>query len=76
MKVKTSVSLSEDIVQAIDHETGVHRKKSEFIERALRDYLGRLARLRQNATDLEIINQAADRLNDEAVDVLTYQVIP
>lgn len=34
----------------------------------------KLARRERNAKDLAIINQHADRLNEEAMDVLEYQI--
>lgn len=76
MKVKTSVILSDDLLKAIDECSGPHMNRSEFIEKALRNYISQETRDRQNAKDLEIINRKADRLNDEAADVLTYQVLP
>ncbi len=74
MKVKTSITLSEDLVEAIDKQTGNYKNRSDFIEAALRAYLRQLAREAQNARDLEIINRHAERLNREALDVLAYQV--
>jgi metal-responsive CopG/Arc/MetJ family transcriptional regulator len=76
MKVKTSVTLSEDLLKDIDEQSGPQKNRSEFIENALRNYIGKVIRDRQNAEDLEIINRQADRLNDEAADVLSYQVLP
>ncbi|MDQ7827190.1 MAG: ribbon-helix-helix domain-containing protein [Candidatus Eremiobacteraeota bacterium] len=76
MKVKTSITLSEDLLKAVDEQSGAHGSRSEFIENALRSYLGQMLRLRQNARDMDIINRKADRLNDEAEDVLSYQLIP
>lgn len=76
MKVKTSVTLSEDLLKAIDEQSGPQKNRSEFIENALRNYIGKVIRDRRNAEDLEIINRHADRLNDEAADVLSYQVLP
>ena len=76
MKVKTSITLAEDLLKAIDEQSGTHQSRSDFIEQAVRSYISRVARDRQNAHDLEIINRQADRLNEEAKDVLTYQVIP
>ena len=76
MKVKTSVTLSEDILKAIDEQSGSQKNRSEFIENAVRSYISQVIRQRQNAKDLDIINRQADRLNDEAADVLSYQVIP
>ena len=76
MKVKTSVTLSEDLLKAIDEQSGPHKSRSEFIEKAVRTYISQAIRDRKNARDLDIINRRADRLNREANDVLTYQVIP
>jgi len=74
MKVKTSITLSEDLLKAIDEYTGEYKNRSEFIEGAVRAFIIQLIRRQQDARDLEIINQRADYLNQEAGDVLTYQV--
>ena len=74
MKVKTSITLSEDLLKAIDKYTGEYKNRSEFIEEAVRTFIIQLIRRQQDARDLEIINQHADYLNREAADVLTYQV--
>ncbi|MEW6667441.1 MAG: ribbon-helix-helix domain-containing protein [Thermodesulfobacteriota bacterium] len=76
MKVKTSITLSEDILESIDKWSGRHKNCSDFIEAAVRAYIARIIREEANARDLAIFNKEADRLNEEAVDVLTYQVIP
>jgi len=76
MKVKTSVTLSEDIIKVIDKRLSAHKNRSDFIECALRAYIDKLIKDEQNARDLDIINKQADRLNKEAIDVLSYQVIP
>jgi metal-responsive CopG/Arc/MetJ family transcriptional regulator len=49
------------------------QNRSEFIETAVRAYIAQLTRDELNARDLQIINQEADRLNEEAADVLAYQ---
>lgn len=74
MKVKTSITLSEDILQTVDELSGSYKNRSEFIETAVRAFIDRLIREQQNARDLEILNRNADRLNQEAADVLAYQV--
>jgi len=76
MKIKTSVTLAEDLLKAIDEQSGPHKSRSDFIEKAVRAYISQAIRDRKNARDLEIINRQADRLNREANDVLSYQVIP
>ena len=73
MKVKTSVTLSEDIVEAIDELAGESRNRSEFIETALRSYIARHKRDEQNRRDVAIINRRHARLNREAEDVLAFQ---
>ena len=76
MKLKTSITISEDILAAIDKRSGPFKNRSGFIEAAIRAYIERLLRAEQDARDLAIINRQADRLNQEAVDVLAYQIIP
>ena len=76
MKLKTSITLSEDILAAIDKRAGQFKNRSDFIEAAIRAYIERLLRAEQDARDLAILNRRADRLNQEAVDVLAYQIIP
>jgi metal-responsive CopG/Arc/MetJ family transcriptional regulator len=74
MKVKTSVTLSEDLLEAIDKRSGQFKNRSDLIEAAVRAYIAQMVRDEQNARDLAIINRDADRLNEEAADVLAYQV--
>ena len=74
MKVKTSITLSEDLLRAIDEYAGEYKNRSDFIENAIRAFIVHLIRRQQDARDLEIINQRADHLNRKAADVLTYQV--
>ncbi len=76
MKVKTSITLSEDLLEAIDKRSGPFKNRSDFIEAAIRAYIAQMAREERNAKDLAILNRQADRLNQEAADVLAYQVIP
>ena len=74
MKIKTSITLSNEIIEAIDLHIGEYRSRSEFLETAARDFLAQLARKEAEQRDLDIINRHADSLNAEAEDVLTYQV--
>ena len=74
MKVKTSITLSGEVLGLIDQHHAEFRSRSAFLERAARAYLAELARTETERRDLEIINQHADELNAEAGDVLAYQV--
>lgn len=73
MKEKTSIALSRELLAGIDQLAGPRGSRSAFIERVLRRYLRERARAQAHARDLERINQATDRLNSEASDVLDYQ---
>ena len=73
MKLKISVSISEDLLEAVDARIGPDASRSEFIERAVRGYIASLVRREQDARDLEIMNRYADEMNAEASDLLDYQ---
>jgi Arc/MetJ-type ribon-helix-helix transcriptional regulator len=74
IKIKTSVTLSNEVLKAIDLYIGEYRSRSEFIETAARKFIAQLARKEAERRDLELINRHSDSLNAEAEDVLTYQV--
>ena len=69
VKVKISITLPEDLLQAID-QTDPNRSSS--IEKAARQYLAALAKSGREARDAEILNARAESLNQEAQDVLEY----
>lgn len=74
MKVKTSITLSAELIQSIDELFGGQKNRSEFIEKAVRDYVERQTQIKRDLRDLDILNKNADKLNREAEDVLHYQV--
>ncbi len=74
MRVKTSITLSENLFNAVDKISETYKSRSEFIEMALWAFIKQMNRNRQNLKDLEILNRRADYLNQEADDVLSYQV--
>jgi metal-responsive CopG/Arc/MetJ family transcriptional regulator len=74
MKIKTSITLSNEVLKAIDLYIGEYRSRSEFIETAARKFIAQLARKEAERKDLELINRHLNSLNAEAEDVLTYQV--
>lgn len=74
MKIKTSVTLSDELVKAIDQYSQNYKNRSDFVEAAIWAFIKQMIRNEQNARDIEIINRNADRLNAEALDVLAYQV--
>ncbi len=74
MKVKTSITLSEDLIKEIDTLLGQSGNWSAFVEQVLRDFLAAKARRFDTTKELEILNRFADELNEEAADTLPYQV--
>ena len=75
MKVKTSVSLSEEVVALLRQCTS-EGTRSEFIENAILKYLEWARRDARDERDRQIIDMELSRLNHEALDALSYQVLP
>jgi len=73
MRVKTSVTIDEKVLKAIDRSTTRGRSRSRILEDAAREYLSRQAREAREARDREILDRVAGRLNREMEDVLSYQ---
>ncbi len=73
MKVRTSITVDKHLLETVDRLSGKD-DRSRLIEAALRAYIAQAVRHEQNAEDLKIINSLADELNQEALDVLDYQV--
>jgi metal-responsive CopG/Arc/MetJ family transcriptional regulator len=74
MKVKTSVTLSEDIARQIERVTRKGESRSQTIERLVREGLAKRRRRELEQRDLAIIDAHIDELTAEAEDVLEYQV--
>ncbi|MEZ4637358.1 MAG: hypothetical protein R2873_07915 [Caldilineaceae bacterium] len=74
MKVKTSITLSQELLETIDHLPDHYGNRSLFLETAAWAYIRQLQRAEQAARDLEILNRRADYLNEEVNDALGYQV--
>jgi len=71
-KVKTSVSLSEGLVHAIDVLAGKSRR-SAWIERSVRASVQRALRRQRDENEVRLLNEHADSLNRESADALAYQ---
>ncbi len=72
MRVKTSITLPEELLTRLDR---VDKNRSALLERAALAYLDKLSRQERDRRDLELINRNADRLNREVEDTLEYQQI-
>jgi metal-responsive CopG/Arc/MetJ family transcriptional regulator len=77
MKVKTSITLSEDLLREIDARVEVRgRSRSEFIEEAVRAFLAHADRLTLQAREAALLREHAAALNAEMADILEYQALP
>mgnify|MGYP001589076956 CR=1 FL=1 len=74
MKTKTSVTIEGVLLQGIDRYSEEFKSRSEFIETAVEHFIRHLERQETEKRDLDILNRRADVLNQEADDVLAYQV--
>ncbi len=74
MKVKTSLTLSEDLLASIDKLAGRKVSRSALIEQILREALARRAQARRDAREVAAINRHAAQLNVEMSEALSFQV--
>jgi metal-responsive CopG/Arc/MetJ family transcriptional regulator len=74
MKVKTSVTISQELLHVMDEFLDADKNRSLFLEKAAWAYIAKLRRAQRDAQDIEIINQRAEYLNAEVLDSLAYQV--
>jgi metal-responsive CopG/Arc/MetJ family transcriptional regulator len=76
MKVKTSVTLSADLLAAIDRRAGSAGKRSAFVEQAVRARLHQLEREERDRREVDLLNKIADGEISEAPDAWEYQQLP
>lgn len=76
MKVKTSVSLSEELLTAIAETLGEGGNRSDFIEKAVRRRIREIRRAERNARDREIYERLADdpEYQREGAEIQEYAV--
>lgn len=74
--MKTSITLSEDLIRRVARAARKGESRSETLERLVREGLAARARQAVDARDLALINAHAEQLNAEAEDVLEYQGEP
>jgi metal-responsive CopG/Arc/MetJ family transcriptional regulator len=73
MKVKTSLTLSDNLLHSVDRLIGKGVSRSSFIEDILWAFVNRKKIDEREAREIAIINRNADRLNEEMSDVLSFQ---
>lgn len=73
MKVKTSITLSKGLWQDLGPLAKAYGNRSVVIEEALKFFIKEMKKRQCEKGDLKILNRKAQRLNQEAAEVLTYQ---
>lgn len=74
MKIRTSVSLSDDLlVMADEYGRVAGLSRSELVERALRDYLTRAREAGPDRQDVELLDAHTEHFRRVMKDVLDYQ---
>jgi|GraSoiStandDraft_4_1057263.scaffolds.fasta_scaffold2544523_1 metal-responsive CopG/Arc/MetJ family transcriptional regulator len=76
MKLKTSVTLSREVLAAVDRLAGRNGNRSAVIERAVVEYVARRAMAARDKRDRDLLDRHAEALNRETADILEYQVEP
>ncbi len=76
MKIETTISLEPELLQSLKRILGAngYSSLSELVEEVLRRFLASERQKSYDRHELELINRNADRLNQEAEDVLSYQM--
>jgi metal-responsive CopG/Arc/MetJ family transcriptional regulator len=77
-KVKTSVTISKDLLKEVDIFAKHYRSRSEFVETALRDLIERKRRQQKpkltEEEEVELMNRYADKHREELLETLSYQI--
>jgi predicted transcriptional regulator len=73
MRVKTSITLSEETLKVVDRLAGKTSNRSRIIEQAVEAYAAARLRRARDERDLEVINRRADELNREVNEALAFQ---
>lgn len=69
-KVKTSVSLSAEVVEALDRVANDRGERSALIERAVVEFLERRQRHERDERDRRLLDEHAEALNAEQAEFL------
>ena len=72
MKIKTSITLEDELLNRIDGVLRERESRSAFLEDAARLLAEKRERARRDARDKEILNTRAAALNEEALGNLSF----
>jgi hypothetical protein len=72
MRVKTSITLSEQTLRLVDRLAGKTSNRSRVIEQVVEAFAAAQARRARDERDLEILNRRGEALNRVMADVLAF----
>ena len=73
MKIRTSLTLSENLLKTLDRLAGPNASRSAFVETILRDFVEVRMQAKREARAIAEINRHCAQLNSEMSDVLSFQ---
>ena len=73
MRVRTSVTLPQELLVMVDTLAGKKQRRSAIVELALRSYLARAEGQGLNQRDIGIINENAALINEQVAETLEFQ---
>ncbi len=73
MRVRTSVTLPEELLIRIDALAGKKNMRSAIVESALLEYVSKEKPQLLNERDIQIINENADLINAQVEETLEFQ---
>jgi len=73
MKAKTSLTLSEEVLQNLDRLAGSKQSRSSLVDQILRGFFEQRERARRDAREVAALNRHAKELNEEMSDALSFQ---
>lgn len=73
MKVRTSVTLPEELLVKVDKLAGSRNRRSKIVESALTAYVAKAKPQKLNKRDIEIINRNAELINKQVEETLEFQ---
>jgi metal-responsive CopG/Arc/MetJ family transcriptional regulator len=73
MKVRTTITLPQELLFSVDAFSGKKHKRSEVVEKALREYISKETRKELNQRDIDIINANAELINKQVEETLEFQ---
>jgi len=76
MKVKTSVTLSREVLAAVDRIAGKNGNRSAVVESAVIDYIARRAIAARDKRDRDLLDRHAEALNRETAELWDFQAEP